>query len=194
MVEEINEFYSQNENNFDPSKFLKALVTPRPVAFVTSLNPYGVVNAAPYSYFNIVCTNPCLISISVGRRNGIRKDTALNVLDKNEFVVNICPRHFADVLNFTSQYFPNDVSEIDMAQLKLLPSKMINTPRVGNTLAQLECILEKAIEIGDDPVDLLIGKVVNIHVLKEVMDANGYVDRKLFNPIARCVGNNYQHE
>lgn len=187
-------YLSQEDSKFDSSKFLKALVIPRPIAFVTSLSSKGIVNAAPFSYFNIVCTDPCLIYVSVGRRNGIRKDTAENIILNREFVVNICPNHFAENLDLTSQAFASDVSEIDIAKLELLPSTKISTPRVAGTLAQLECVMQQVIPVGNDPVDMILAEVVNIHVVKEVIDATGSINRDLFKPIARCIGSKYWHQ
>ncbi len=189
------QYLSQDQTSFDSSKMLKALVTPRPIAFVTSLGEGGTVNAAPYSYFNIVCTSPCILSISVGRhKEGGMKDTAHNIRLTKEFVVNICPTHFDEALNLTSRHYPSHVSEIDEAKLQLLPSTKIAVPRVLGTLAQLECVLDRMIEVGDPSVDLVLGRVVNIHVDHSVIDQEGNVDRSLFCPIARSIGHFYSHQ
>lgn len=185
------DYLSLDQNAFEEQKFFKSLVVPRPIAFITSLSPNGIVNAAPFSYFNIVSTNPCLISVSISKLNGKKKDTAQNILSNREFVANICPAHFKDILDMTSKPYPPDVSEIDVAELKLIPSSKVAVPRIAGTLAQLECILEKVIEIGNEPVDLILGRVVNIHVAKTALNPDGYLDPDRYLPIARSIGSTY---
>lgn len=192
MAFKSEDYLSYNQDGLDAQKIFKSLVTPRPIALITSLSPDGIVNAAPFSYFNIISTNPCLVSISIGKWNGKRKDTAENILSKGEFVANICPPEFEEILNLTSKPFPFDVSEIEAAQLNLIASSKIAPPRIAGTLAQLECILDRVIEVGNDPVDLVVGQVVNIHISKGVFNLEeARLDPQRYTPIARSIGNTY---
>lgn len=188
---EQSTYLSNKEHMFDSSKLLKALVIPRPIALVTSLGPNGVVNAAPFSYFNIVSANPGIISLSITKRGENKKDTAKNILDRREFTVNICSSNFADIMELTSQHFPPDVSEIEMAKLELLPSICIKTPRIAGVLAHLECSLNQIVTLENGSVELILGDVLNIHVEQKIIDEKGKIKQPEFNPIARGIGNTY---
>lgn len=187
MTEELT---THRDNDFITKELeglalINSIIIPRPIAFVTTLNDYGGVNAAPFSYFTIVCTNPVMISIAIERREGQRKDTAHNILTKKEFVVNICSMELAKTLSKASAPFPPHISEVDVVNLTLLPSKKTKVPRIAHTFIQLECHLERAIELGNDPSDLIIGNVLCSHIHKDVLNTEGVVDSKLLNPLAR---------
>lgn len=186
---ELEGFVSSDDDLF--YHVINSIVIPRPIAFVTTKGSNGVVNAAPFSYFNVVCTNPSLIAIAVERRLGQRKDTACNILFLKEFVVNICSVNIAKAVAISSQDFPPEVSEIDTAKLSLLPSQMLSVPRIANTPAQLECTLYRMIELGKDQCDLILGKVVKIHLHKSILNSQGRVDPEKLNPLARISGPTY---
>ncbi len=173
------------------SSFLNSLVVPRPIAFVTSMGPGGVINAAPFSYFNIVCTNPPMLSIAIERRKGVRKDTSRNIAAVGEFAVNICSIEMAKAISVAGGDFPPDVSEIELTGLSLIPSEEISVPRVANSLAQIECKLFKIEELGEDPTDLILGRIVKVHVHKSAINAQGKIDIEKLNPLARLAGSTY---
>lgn len=147
------------------------------------------MNAAPFSYFSVVCTHPAVISIAIERRGKQRKDTANNVLASQEFVVNICSQPLAKVISVASGDFPPSVSEVELNRLTLIPSEKISTPRISNTPAQLECLLLKHVEVGESQSDLFLARVVRLHVQSSLV-FQGNIDIKMLNPLAR-VGSEY---
>lgn len=172
-------------NACDSLNMLNAVVVPRPIAFVTSHNAQGCINAAPFSYFNVVCTNPALISIAIERRQGSRKDTALNILYAREFVVNICSIELAKVISVASGDFSAEISEIELTGLTLIPSDTVAIPRIAHCPAHLECQLFQHIEVGDNQCDLFLGRVTKLHVKKHLVN-NGMIDIAALNPLVRA--------
>jgi len=113
----------------DNYKLLSGSVIPRPIAFVTSQNKEGVVNAAPFSFFNVVTASPPLISVSVGRRDGETvKHTAQNIIENEEFVVHIVDESYMEDMNQTAGSYDKDVSEIEHTGLNLVGSQMVEVP------------------------------------------------------------------
>src|SRR5579864_8414594 len=107
------------------ANLIKSIIVPRPIALVTSKGSNGVINAAPFSYFNAVCHEPPIVSIAIQRRGGVHKDTARNIIGSREFVVNICSLNLAKSVSITSGDFSPDISEVELANLSLLPSDKI---------------------------------------------------------------------
>lgn len=170
---------------------LNSLIVPRPIAFVTTKGSNGVINAAPFSYFNIACTEPAIISIAIEHRDGMRKDTARNILLSKEFVINICSHDIAHAVNFASGDFSAEISEIELTKLSLLPSHKISVPRIANTLAQIECRLNQIVNLGDKPAELILGDVVKIHLHQDLLSHNDRIDFSKLNPLARLGGSSY---
>src|SRR3954465_15989793 len=109
-------------------KFLIGSIIPRPIAFVTSVSKDGVLNGAPFSYFNIVSSNPPMISLSIQRSSGRQKDTVRNIFESKEFVVHIVDEQNVDKINKTAANLPPDESEIDLANLTPGKSAKISVP------------------------------------------------------------------
>lgn len=174
----------------DVYRLLSACVIPRPIAWVTSQSPEGVVNAAPFSFFNVVASNPPTIMISVSRRDGQHKDTARNILASHEFVVNVVNEALAERMNITSASYPSTVSEIEEAGLSLSPSETISCPRVSESPIQLECVLSHAMEIGNGPTDILFGEIRIFHVSDDVLQ-EGRIDTGRLKLIGRLSGSAY---
>lgn len=173
--------------------FINSVIVPRPIAFITTFGPGGIVNAAPFSYFNIACTNPPMISVAIERRKGERKDTSRNIMVHKEFVVNICSIELAQAISLAGGDFPPDVSEIELSNLSLLPSEIVSVPRVANTLAQIECKLHQALELGRDPTDLILGEIVKVHLHKKIVGKDGKIEVEALNPLARLSGSTYAY-
>lgn len=192
-VHQPEDFHSYSiDQESQPFDLLKSIVVPRPIALVTTKNPNDVINAAPFSFFNIVCMHPPMISISIGRRKGNElKDTARNIRTNKEFVANICSPELAKILPLVAQTFPPHTSEVEAAELSLIPSDIVAVPRLANTLVQMECRLDQIIEVGDDPHDLILAKVVKIHTHKQIIDEQGNIDIEKLNPLARVSGTLY---
>jgi flavin reductase (DIM6/NTAB) family NADH-FMN oxidoreductase RutF len=170
-------------------KLLIGSVVPRPIAWVTSVSAEGVVNAAPFSYFNIACNDPMMISIAIIRKPGSElKDTSRNIQETGEFVVNMVDRFNVEAANETSIDFPPEISEVDQLGLTKLPAAAVKAPRLGEARIHFECRLHQAIALGDPPAsDLIIGEVVHVHVDDELY-AEGKIDIARFAPVSRLAG------
>ena len=148
---------------------LVALVTPRPIAWVTTLDAKGVVNAAPFSFFNALGANPPIIGFAPGDRDdGSPKDTARNIRLNHEFVVNLVDESTAEAMNRTAAELPYGVSELEAAGLTAVPSSVVAPPRIGEAPASLECSEWGTLQIGGNRV--VIGLVRRVHVRDELID------------------------
>lgn len=145
------------------------LVTPRPIAWVTTINPEGIVNAAPFSFFNLLGANPPILGFCPGdREEGIPKDTARNIRLNHEFVVNLVDEPLAEAMNKTAASLPYGVNELEFAGLHTTPSTTLKTPRIAEAPASLECSEWGTLQIGDNR--LIIGLIKRIHVRDEFYD------------------------
>ncbi|HAS00824.1 MAG TPA: hypothetical protein DCR67_03590 [Brevibacillus sp.] len=173
-------------------KLLIGGIIPRPIAWVTSHNPAGVVNAAPFSYFNVACIDPMMISIAVSRKPGqVMKDTARNISETKEFVVNTVDVHNVALVNETSADFPADQSEVEALGLDLTPSQAIKVPRLALSRIHFECKLHQIVTLGEPAAsDLIIGEVVHVHI-DDSMYFNGKIDAEKFAPVSRLAGHTY---
>ncbi|WP_211747468.1 flavin reductase family protein [Paenibacillus sp. Marseille-Q4541] len=178
----------------DNYKLLTGSIIPRPVAFVTTKSKQGTINAAPYSYFNIVTSNPPMISISVQRKNGEMKDTARNANECGEFVVHISDETYIDSINQTAANLPSDQSEIKLTSLTTIPSTEIDVPGIKEAQIRMECVIEHSIPLGgtgsEPACDLLIGRVVYFHIADELYNEGKIRTEKLL-PVSRLAGNDY---
>lgn len=167
---------------------------PTPCRICYFCNKDGVLNGAPYSYFNIVAANPPLISVSVQRKAGERKDTSRNAIEKGEFVVHISDESYVAAINETAANLPPNESEIELAKLTPIESDVISVPGVKEANIRMECVLERAIPLGgteDSPAcDLLIGRVVRFHVADHLYE-NGRIHAEGLKPVSRLAGHNY---
>lgn len=178
----------------DNYKLLTGSIIPRPVAFVTTLSGTGVLNAAPFSYFNIVTADPPMISVSVQRKQGLPKDTARNAMELGAFVVHISDESNIEQINETAASLPPDESEIALAGLTPVPSESIPVPGVAEAKVRMECVLEREIQLGgtaEHPAaDLLIGRVVRFHIAESVYEG-GRITAAELKAISRLAGNDY---
>src|SRR6478735_248319 len=147
---------------------LASLVTPRPIAWVTTLNPDGTVNAAPFSFFNVLGAEPPIVGFCPGDRDdGTPKDSARNIRFSHEFVVNLVDEALAEAMNLTAASLPYGVSELEHAGLTTAPSSLVKPPRIAEAPASLECQEWGTLQIGDNR--LIIGLVLRVHVLDELI-------------------------
>jgi flavin reductase (DIM6/NTAB) family NADH-FMN oxidoreductase RutF len=169
-------------SNADNYKVLTNLVVPRPIAWVTSQSQSGVINLAPFSFFNAVGTDPLYVIISIGHNNaGEPKDTAKNIRASGEFVVNLVTEDLFDAMNISAADFPAEQSELAAAHLHAAPSVRIKAPRVAEAQASLECKLFSAQSLGANT--LFIGEVVMFHVADHLIDPRLHINN--FAPIGR---------
>ena len=174
-------------------KLLIGSIIPRPIAFVTSISQNGVLNGAPFSYFNIVSSNPPLVSVSIQRSGGKQKDTARNILETKEFVIHVVDDLNVDQINQTAASLPPDQSEISLANLTPIESTRVSVPGVKEAKVRFECKLEHSIELGgvDTPgTDLIIGKIVQVHIDEKIYE-NGRIDPIGLGAVSRLAGTNY---
>ncbi len=148
---------------------LASVVVPRPIALVTTLGPDGVVNAAPFSFFNLLGADPPILAIAPGDRNdGTPKDTARNIRLQHEFVVNVVDEAMAEAMNRTAATLPYGVSELESSGLTVLPSSLVKAPRIAESPASMECTEWGTLQIGDNRV--VIGLIKRLHVRDEHVD------------------------
>lgn len=167
---------------------LVSIVTPRPIAWVTSINAAGVVNLAPFSFFNVFGANPPIVVFSpTNKRDGSKKDTFHNVEANREFVINIVTASLAEKANLSSKELPPDESEISLAGLSVRPSEKVKPPRLAESPVNLECKVRQIVPCGDGAIaaNLIIGEIVMIHIADEVLDEKGRVDPRKLKTVAR---------
>ena len=151
-------------------QFLASLVTPRPIAFVTTMCPDGKVNAAPFSFFNLLGANPPILGFCPGdREDGTPKDTARNIRLTHEFVVNLVDESIAEAMNKCAASLPYGQNELDHAGLHALPSSLVKPPRIAESPASLECLEWGTLQIGGNR--LVIGLIKRLHVRDDLFDA-----------------------
>ena len=171
-------------------KIMTSTVTPRPIAWVTSLSADGVVNAAPYSFFNCVGADPPLVVLGLLHdfATGEMKDTATNIQASREFTVNLVREADAAQMNETSASVPHAVSEVDYAGLATLPSEVVAPPRIATSPASFECRAVEILVIGKQTV--VIGEVLIAHIADEVITdpAKLYLDTPAMGLVARTHG------
>jgi flavin reductase (DIM6/NTAB) family NADH-FMN oxidoreductase RutF len=176
----------------DRYKLLISFVLPRPIAWITTLGPTGVVNAAPFSFFNVFGEDPPLIMVAINKRSdGRLKDTWTNIQRTGEFVVNLTDEPLARAMHESSGDFPPNVGEPDYLGLKLAPSVDIKPARLADAPWALECKTWQVINVKDDR-QLIIGEGVRFHVRDELWDPKAmrvHMDR--YHPVGRMFADRY---
>jgi flavin reductase (DIM6/NTAB) family NADH-FMN oxidoreductase RutF len=170
------------------------VVTPRPIAWVTTVDAEGRVNLAPFSFFNTFGGNPPVVIFAPNRkRGGDKKDTLRNVEATGEFVINAAVADLAEQVNLSSKELPPGESEVELTGLTAVPSLRVKPPRILESPVHLECVLRQVMQIGEEAysANLVIGDVVLIHVSDAVLDAGGRVDPRKLRTIGRLGGNSY---
>lgn len=175
-------------------QFLTSAVMPRPIAWVTTLDPStGVVNAAPFSWFNAVCADPPMLMLAIqARADGSPKDTLRNIRAAREFVVNVVPRAAAEAMVQTSGDYPPEVSEVAAVGLATAPSRKVRPPRLAASPVHFECRLAQDIPLGRrQETTLVLGEVVHVAADDAVLDSRGNVDAAKVTLVGRMGGSEY---
>ncbi|HDC7465691.1 TPA: flavin reductase family protein [Staphylococcus aureus] len=174
-------------------KLLIGSIIPRPIAFVTTLNQDASVNAAPFSFFNIVNNHPPMIAIAVQRAGGKRKDTALNIEWTGDFVVHITDEDNVQDINETAAPLAYGDSELSRTELSLLTSTTIKTPGIKDAKMRFECKLSQMILLGDvlDGADLIIGEIVTYHIDDSIYEGDFKINPHALQAVSRLAGNDY---
>ena len=168
-------------------KLLIGSVTPRPIALVTTLGSQGP-NAAPFSFFNAIGSDPAMLMFSVGDKDGGAKDTIANILEIPEFVVHIVSDAIKEKMNICAIDYPRGVSEIAEAGFTALASTKVRPPRIAEAPVAFECRLLQRLELGRVPYHVVIGEVVYFHYREGIVDERFHVDVGKINPIGRLAG------
>lgn len=171
-------------------RLMTGIVVPRPIAWVTSLSGKGVLNLAPFSAFTFVSQKPPMLAISVGRKAGVYKDTAHNILDTEEYVIHIADTPLMNVLHESSVEHPPEISEVEELDLETLPSERIKVPRLAAPPIAMECRFRQCLEFGEARSRLIVGEVVMFHV-RDGLLKNGKIETEALDPIARIGGPRY---
>lgn len=176
-------------------KLMIGSIVPRPIALVSTCSPDGILNLAPFSYFNGVCSNPPTIMFAPARRgyDGKTKDTLNNIQNTNEFVVNIVSEDFAEKMVACSTDFEPEIDEFEVSGLTPSPCQKIKPPLVKEAQVSYECKLNRIIPIGDESPGsgfIVIGTIVLFHIADDVYE-NGKINLEKLRPVGRLAGNNY---
>ena len=183
-------FYESKDHHGLEHNPFKSLIVPRPIGWVSTLDGDGVVNLAPYSYFNAVVSEPPTVMFaSEGTHTeGDFKDSATNVRETGEFVCNLATWELREAMNATSANVARSVDEFELAGLTPTPSRLVKPPRVKESPVHLECTHLKTVELPshdpERPSLVVFGRVIGIHIDDSII-RDGMIDMKVFKPIAR---------
>ncbi len=170
---------------------LKACVVPRPIGWITTISAAGVVNLAPFSFFNLLSYDPPFVMFSAGvhEADGGKKDSVANVEATGEFVYSMATWAQKDQMNATGRIVDRGVDELAAVGLEPLPSRLVRPPRVKDSPVHFECRLHQIVRLpGRSPAaehQVVIGEVVAVHIDDAALTADGRVDVLKIAPIAR---------
>ena len=174
------------------NRVLTGVIVPRPIAFVSSVSTEGIVNLAPFSFFNAMAYDPATIVLGISRSAGWKeKDTLANIEATGEFVVNVVVDDIAEAMNSTAAEFPADVDEFEVGGLTAAPSELVRAPRVAESPVNLECRLNQVVAVGDGTKHaIVIGEIVLMHIRDDII--NGHrINHQRLKPVGRLAGNMY---
>ena len=180
-------FYNPDKGHKLPYDPFKAIISPRPIGWISSIDSKKNVNLAPYSFFNAVADNPPMIMFC---SNGTKKDTTSskdslsNIAEKKCFVINIVSYDLLHHMNKTSGNFPKDADEFKLANLEKSDCVFLDIPRITKSPASLECKLFKILKLPGLKNNMIIGRVIGIHINDKILK-NGIFDVLAYNPVAR---------
>jgi len=169
-------------------------ITPRPIAWVSTISAAGQTNLAPFSYFQAVCSKPPTLMFSGAvNRHGVSKDSVINIGQVPEFVVNIVPFSLAEPMNLTATPLPHGESEFEKFGIASEPSLKVRPPRVAAAPVAFECKLDRILNFGEGPSssNVVFGRIVSAYVSDAVLGADGQIDPAKLDSIGRMGGDNY---
>ena len=178
----------------DAYNWMADTITPRPIAWVSTISADGRTNLAPFSFFNGVTGNPPTLMFSpVNNRFGEKKDTVRNIEATKEFVVNLVPRALAEKMNACAALLPYGESEFEAFDIASAASARVKPLRVAEAPVAFECVLHSIVVIGEGPgaANVVFGRIVAAHVSEAVLGAEGEVDPALLDTVGRLGGENY---
>ncbi len=179
-----------DNSNHSVYSYLVGGISPRPIAWVSTLSEKGVANIAPYSFFTVASCNPPVLNVTqVNPRDNANKDTLNNLLATKECVVNIVSHSLVDQMNQSCANYPRDVSEFDAANIQRTPSQLVSVPSVAASKVRYECKLREVITISDEPSggQMMLLDVVGIF-LDDTVLVNGYIDPTRLDAVGKMGG------
>ena len=179
----------------DVHKLLSSAITPRPIAFASTIDAQGNVNLSPFSFFNVFSSNPPILIFSPARRvrDNTTKHTLQNAAETKEVVINIVNHSIVEQMSESSKEYDKGVNEFIESGLTEVPSLKVKPPRVLESPVSFECVVDNIISLGEHggAGQLVIAKVVHIHVKSEILDANNEIDSERLDLVARLGGDWY---
>lgn len=175
-------------------KLLTGTIIPRPIGWISTVDENGINNLAPFSYFNMVSSDPPCVMFSTRRDNNKNKDTLNNVLQNGEFVVNLVTLDIVEQMNTTSASVESSIDEFELASLTPIDSVSVKPKRVKESLVHFECEKIHEYFIDNDSnggACVVIGKIKTIHIDDSILLENNYIDLNKYKPVARLSGSNY---
>ena len=189
--------------SFDPElletrvvhRLLSSSIAPRPIAFASTIDSKGNVNLSPFSFFNVFSSNPPILIFSPARRvrDNTTKHTLQNAIETKEVVINIVDFSIVEQMSESSKEYDKGVNEFIETGLTEVPSLKVKPPRVLESPVSFECVVDNIVSLGEHggAGQLVIAKVVNIHVMKELLDKNDQIDSEKLDLVARLGGDWY---
>lgn len=180
-------FYEPSKGHGLPHNPFKAIVAPRPIGWISSIDKQGRVNLAPYSFFNAFAETPPVIGFCTSHA---RKDSVNNIDETGEFVANFCGAELAQEMNITSASVAPGVDEMKLAGLEATASTLVKPPRIARAIAALECKLISTTQLKNAKGELIdtwltLGEVVGVHINDEFLK-DGIFDTAAARPLGRC--------
>lgn len=169
-------------------RIVKTAVSPRPIAWVSTVNEDGVENLAPFSSYNYISSSPPVLGFNSGTRDGELKDTPRNAIETEEFVVNVVTEDTIEAMDRTADELSPEESEFDHASVERTPSDVVAPPRVADAAVSMECTLYDSVSVYDRTV--ILGDVVRFHVAEDVM-TDGKIDMQKLTTVGRLGGPYY---
>ena len=187
-------FYNPEIGHNLPHDPFKAIVSPRPIGWISTIDKEKNVNLAPYSFFNAIADNPPMIMFSITgpKKNILSKDTLQNIIETKCFVVNVVSKDLLHQMNQTSGNYPKNTDEFILAKLEKANCVHIDVPRVKKSPASLECKLYKILRLPGFSNNMVIGKVVGVHIKENILK-NGIFDVLAYDPVARLGYKDYTY-
>ena len=191
------EVVTEETKTEDLYKLLIGCVVPRPIAWVSTVSTEGILNLAPFSFFNAFSVNPPILGIGIGAKRSkdadgnsviVPKDTYMNIAATKEFVVNVVSLPLAEKMNQTSANYESSQSEFEHGRLTAEPSTKVKPPRVKECSISMECSLYQTIELGN--TNLVLGKILVIHCDDQVIES-GLVNMEALQAVGRLSGTSY---
>lgn len=193
-MDKLLSFSPEELTEKEQKKLLIGSVIPRPIALVTTMSKAGIINVAPFSYFNIVTYNPPMLSIAVQRVNGESKDTARNILENKEAVVHVVSEENVVAANKSAASLGPEESELEIAGFTAVPSKAIKLPGINEAKVRFETSLYESLVIYNEDniatTDLLLLTVEHFHIDESVYH-DGYISAEKLRAVSRLAGSDY---